>query len=665
MPAQTHQTLLISTDEGFRHELAEIFKQKEEILQCVMTYSEAWQHMTHASLNFSQVHILADEQALRQEDKKLLIQLQQQNPFRSLIFLEPVSDMQFSPGRPLRFHVPLDNQFISTVRSLEGQIVVFLVDPTVFLCEAVQSEIQSLGIHPLVLDSPFSLIDILQKAQTQMNVPSSKGLMDMFAGKKKEFEMPRAAVVLWERGLTEQEEMERQLQKIHPQLRCILVLSGSPLSQTEAMLRLNKPAALSKAYAPWIPRLLHRELVEDPHSKGRVLLVDNYKPELLSLSKGLWTEGYEIVASTQTEKALEIAQSRRFHIAVVGSALIHANLTGKDLSLKLRELDPDIRIIMLVDRYPIQAALQGLSQVVEVGLDDCLLKPVEPSRLQFSISRALEKRKLILENLRLIEELQRANQQLEQHTNFQSKFFAMVTHDVKNPLAAIMGYAKLMLPRMQKPNDVQACQTIIQASEILNTLVTDLVDLAAIQSGKLRIDPGPMDLAQAVREVQSRITLVAQQKKINFIVGPLPRTLPMQGDPHRIAQVLTNLCTNAIQYTSAEGQVSLSLRLESGEAEISVEDTGIGIPTEDLPRIFDRFFQSANAQKFRKGGFGLGLTITKEIVEAHGGKINVESHLDRGSRFYFTLPLISPSSSAGEELQMPQAPNTPNAPVQY
>ncbi|MBI4052329.1 MAG: response regulator [Elusimicrobia bacterium] len=633
-------TVLISGDEVFCQELLETFKQREEPIQRFHSYHEAWRHIANSSIDPSRVHLLADEQALPREDLERLLQLHKHSPFQSLIFLELHTDPTFSVGKPLRFYLPLGNQFLSVIKGLQGQLLVLLVDPTAFLCEVVQPEIQSLGLKPLILDSPLSLIGILEKVKAQKERPMVKSLINfVVGGHQKDLETPKAAVVLWEGGPTEQEELEKQLQKLHPNLRCVSVLSGSPLLEAEAMLHVGKPAVLSKAHLVWMPKLINRQPVEDINSKGRVLLVDNYKLELLNLTKALWAEGYEVVALTQGEKALEIAKTRKFHVAVVGSALAHANLTGKDLSLNLRVLDPDIRIILLVDRYPIQTALQGLSQVVEVGLDDCLLKPVEASRLQFSISRALEKRNLILENLRLIEELKKANQQLAQHNNFQSKFFAMVTHDVKNPLAAIMGYGQLLLPRMEKPNDIQAARTIVQASEMLNALVTDLVDLAAIEAGKLHIELKPMDLVQTIREVQPRIAIVAEQKKIHFRLDSLPESAPIQGDPARLAQVLTNLCTNSIQYTPVNGQVTLSLKLEGGKAVASIQDTGIGIPPEDLPRIFDRFFQSANAMKHRKGGFGLGLTITKEIIEAHGGRINVESQLGQGSRFYFILPM--------------------------
>ena len=151
-----------------------------------------------------------------------------------------------------------------------------------------------------------------------------------------------------------------------------------------------------------------------------------------------------------------ICEKGSFQLAVIGTAIVFAQHSGAELAQKLRERDPDLRIIFMVDRYPLQAALQGVSQVVELGLDDALLKPVEASRLIFSVERALERRFLLLENARLLKEVQEFNRQLAQVNGFQTKFFAMVAHDVKNPLTAILGYADALRAKLKGlPNELR------------------------------------------------------------------------------------------------------------------------------------------------------------------------------------------------------------------
>jgi signal transduction histidine kinase len=153
-----------------------------------------------------------------------------------------------------------------------------------------------------------------------------------------------------------------------------------------------------------------------------------------------------------------------------------------------------------------------------------------------------------------------------------------------------------------------------------------------------------MDLAAVVEEVRPRIELVARKRQISFAVER-PSLIPrLTGDPRRLGQVIQNLCTNAIQYTKEGGKVTVRVEVFSDRVVVSVIDTGIGISKEDLPRIWERFFQTDEAKKMRKAGFGLGLKIAREIVQRHGGEMGIESQLGVGSRFYFTLPLAAPSA---------------------
>jgi len=216
----------------------------------------------------------------------------------------------------------------------------------------------------------------------------------------------------------------------------------------------------------------------------------------------------------------------------------------------------------------------------------------------------------------------------------------MVAHDVKNPLTAILGYSEVLGMRLKSnPGELKYASHIHSAAKTLNLLISDLVDLAAIESGKLRVEIGTLDLAGVVNDLRSRIEIVAQQRKINFAVE-LPPALPsLAGDPARLGQVIQNLCTNAIQYTKEGGQVTVRVEAQADKVVVSVIDTGIGISKEDLPRIWERFFQTEQAKKMRKAGFGLGLKIAREIVQMHGGEMSIESQVGVGSRFFFFLPV--------------------------
>jgi signal transduction histidine kinase len=159
-----------------------------------------------------------------------------------------------------------------------------------------------------------------------------------------------------------------------------------------------------------------------------------------------------------------------------------------------------------------------------------------------------------------------------------------------------------------------------------------------MEAGKLRMDFEELDPSPVLAEMRDRTAVIARERGIDF-EARLPGRLPkLKVDPKRLAQVLQNLCGNALHYTRKGGRVVLEAGAAPGEVTVKVSDTGIGIAPEDLPRVFERFFQAESAREVRRGGLGLGLQIVREIVEAHGGRIAVESALGRGTTFAFTLP---------------------------
>ncbi|MDT8287276.1 MAG: HAMP domain-containing sensor histidine kinase, partial [Elusimicrobiales bacterium] len=260
--------------------------------------------------------------------------------------------------------------------------------------------------------------------------------------------------------------------------------------------------------------------------------------------------------------------------------------------------------------------------------------------LIFSVQKALEARFLKLENARLLKETQEQKTQLELVNSFQKKFFATVAHDVKSPLTAILGYSEVLTGKLKTmPSEQRYAANIQTSAKTLNILISDLVDLAAIESGKLRVEIGELHLLNVVHDVYARVEIAAQKRNLSMKLEVPPALPPLAGDDARIGQVVQNLCTNAIQYTREGGKITIRAELKPDRVEVSVIDTGIGISKEDLPRIWERFFQTKEAQGMRKAGFGLGLKIAREIVQRHGGEMGIESELGVGSRFFFYIPV--------------------------
>lgn len=585
-------------------------------------------------------------------EREAFLALHKKNPKVHLFTLETVGSN--APGAPSplrRLGWPLPVGFADQIRVTDRSVVI-LADQVLFTTAAVQSAFQQAGVQPVYLESTKGLVEFIhQQNEARANAlqpEKPKSFWSRLGGEKEAAPeaTPRpgnVVVALFTGTLEEADSLDSRIRTAIPEAVCYLISGMDTVRYAIQALKDGHPVAIAREQAGRIAGILidsSEGVATRPKEKGRILLLDSFKPTLTSLDHVLLGAGYEVSSFMDGEEALGICEKGTFHLAVIGTAITFAQHSGAELAQKLRERDPDLRIIFMVDRYPLQAALQGVSQVVELGLDDALLKPVEASRLIFSVERALERRFLLLENARLLQEVREFNRQLAQVNAFQKNFFAMVAHDVKSPLTAILGYAEVLNLKLKNlPYELKCASNIHSAAKTLNLLISDLVDLAAIESGKLRVEIGTLDLLSVVNEVRSRIEIVAQRRKISFAVE-LPPSIPLlAGDPARIGQVIQNLCTNAIQYTKQGGQVTIKVEPAPDRVTVGVLDTGIGISQEDLPRIWERFFQTEEAKKMRQAGFGLGLKIAREIVQMHGGEMGIESQLGVGSRFFFHIPI--------------------------
>ena len=238
--------------------------------------------------------------------------------------------------------------------------------------------------------------------------------------------------------------------------------------------------------------------------------------------------------------------------------------------------------------------------------------------------------------------------QLKKLERIRKDFVANVSHELRTPLTSIKGYVEALQDGAIK-NSKQAqhfLQVISQQTERMNRIISDLLLLSQIESVGYQLQKQSFSLKNLINEVFEELKSLAQKKSLQVILNFNLKDEEIKADKEKLEQVLINLLENALKFTPEKGKIKIDVSKNplSGDKnqnliQVSVSDTGIGIPSTDLPRIFERFYRVDKARSKELGGTGLGLSIVKHIVEAHGGTIWVESELNRGSTFHFTLPL--------------------------
>jgi PAS domain S-box-containing protein len=270
-----------------------------------------------------------------------------------------------------------------------------------------------------------------------------------------------------------------------------------------------------------------------------------------------------------------------------------------------------------------------------------------------AIIRDVSDRKVIEDQLRVIQqkfaaelsatnqELERRNREIERADRLKSEFLASMSHELRTPLHTIIGFSEILAEELEGPvNEKQRrfINHIHHDSLHLLELINDILDLSKIESGRVELRPETFALDASVEEVRTSILPQADAKSIAISAG-IPAGISLRADRTRVKQILLNLLSNAVKFTPAGGKISVNAALRNGFAEISVTDTGIGIPAAEHQAVFDKFYQVGATTKGVREGTGLGLAISKRLVEEHGGKIWVESQPGKGSRFLFTVPL--------------------------
>jgi signal transduction histidine kinase len=256
------------------------------------------------------------------------------------------------------------------------------------------------------------------------------------------------------------------------------------------------------------------------------------------------------------------------------------------------------------------------------------------------LALALERERLLATERQVAQAASEQNQRLRELDEMKDQFVSSVSHELRTPLTSIVGYLEVMLEGELGDltgEQQRFLEVVDRNSHRLNTLIDDILVTSRIDSGRFSLERRPVDLVQLAEQQVESIRAVAEQNEVELRLT-VEEDLPvLSADPMRLGQLLDNLLSNAVKFTPHGGTVGVSIETRGDTAHIEVSDTGVGIPAEELDRLFERFFRASTSKTVK--GTGLGLSIAKSIAEAHGGMISVESEVGVGTTFSVDLPL--------------------------
>jgi signal transduction histidine kinase len=376
-----------------------------------------------------------------------------------------------------------------------------------------------------------------------------------------------------------------------------------------------------------------------------VLIVEDEEAVAFTLREILAQEGYTVQDVGSTDEALARVERERFDVALLDLRV------GEDSGLRvlsrLKELSPGTVALILTGYGSLETAIEAMRH----GAFDYLLKPCDVQELKAAITRGLEQRRAagLDASPASAEDAAAARAELqeavEQATRARDAFLTVAGHELKTPLSAVIGWAQYVQRQLARGSADEAAEkldVVVDQARRVSRLVEAFLEVVRIQHGGVELTDEPLDLQQlaeqAVRDVAKRYP------RHQFQVDAPDGALFVRGDGTRLHQALGHLLENAAKFSPGGGEVVVRLQRTDGEAELSIHDPGIGIPADEIPHLFERFYQiDSDVMTRRFGGIGVGLYLARALVEAHGGRVWAESAGPQlGSTFTVALPLATP-----------------------
>ena len=357
--------------------------------------------------------------------------------------------------------------------------------------------------------------------------------------------------------------------------------------------------------------------------KDKILIVDDVKDNVELMDQFFSSKGYETSLAFGGKEALEKAEKENPDIILLD--IMMPDLDGFEVCRilkKERTHFKNIPIILVTAKDDVESKIQGLS----IGADDYVAKPYDIKELEARVKSALR--------------LKHALDELKELNELKNQFLGMASHDIKGPVTRIEKAAEALLKQKGELSSQQVEQLARvqkEARGIFN-LLSDLLNVVKIETRQLGIQKREVDISKLLEEVTHMNQMMAEAKGIALEFVIEKEVKKIEADPDRLLEVIDNLVINAIKFSKKGQSVSLALKNVHGGVEFSVSDTGVGIPKDEIPKLFQRFSKLSPKPTAGESGTGLGLSICKEIIDLHKGKIDVESDVGCGTKVKVFLP---------------------------
>jgi signal transduction histidine kinase len=363
--------------------------------------------------------------------------------------------------------------------------------------------------------------------------------------------------------------------------------------------------------------------------KVSVLIADDEDPLRMTVAAWLKDEGFEVDQAADGEEAIRKISSKDYDVAILDIKMPGAN--GLEVLRYAKKNSPYTEVVMMTGMSDVGMAVEAM----KLGSREYLTKPVDMDQLVPQLRAMLKKR-----------------DSEERIRRLQTEHTSRLLYDLHNPIAGLKQSIGYLLKGMAGPlgdHQKELLGYMTSSIDKVIGLLSDMMDLTKLEGGRVRLNKGIGTLESTINTMTQEFRVPIESNKITLDVYFEPELPPIEYDSEKLAQVLHNFLSNAIKYTPAQGAIVIQTRkvalvLEEGQQPadfemVSVFNSGLGIPKEELPLIFDRYRDLVAGKDDKKRTTGLGLVICQRIIEAHGGKIWVESEVNKGATFFFALPI--------------------------